>query len=284
MKSLSKRLLLSGCALGLLLLAGCLGIGGKAHDLRGPGWQVGQQVRAIWLLNFESPATPNSPAQRFGINLSSQFKVLAVDAQQRLSRYAEQIISDLRRLEINVAGTAHKFSQRSLLEGQTLWYERKNGYWDKVLAGKDPTYEQYQTLLNLEAWLDDSSLYPADPARVGHQWTLSGAELKPLLAGHITPSAGEATFTLEQVVEFRGEICALIKVNLKLTGKLGDEQENQGLQLAMTLQGSYYRALQTGINLEGELNGDLTLTGKAPPDLPVAAQGPLTLKFANTLL
>ena len=86
---------------------------------------------------------------------------------------------------------------------------------------------------------DDDGLFPPDPVPVGHEWNVSGADLRAALG----PDSGEGSVTmrLRRIVSCGSEQCAEIEIGLRLAG-----QASQGLLL---------RTLKEGYLVKSDLAG-----------------------------
>lgn len=184
------------------------------------------------------------------------------------------------------------------LEGCTVVGKRRDGAWTFSLAEGTPTDKQAK---DLEAMGKDfaagDNLYPKEPIRIGHDWTVSGADLRGLLgSSEMENLDGELKAKLVGVEKHEGVDCARVSVEGTVTFdfSMDDEEEDEdaegismpSMKAAFKLKGDVLRSLSHGQDVLADLSGTLVVEGQASAagmQFEVGMNGPVQVKAKTDL-
>ena len=171
----------------------------------------------------------------------------------------------------------------SPLQARTLLCKKSGKYWKSELVGNNPTAEQTEVLnAFLDPWPAD--LAPDHSVSVGDSWVVTGDALARLAGGGLQNIDGELKAYFEQVIERNGTLCAVISVQLDLSGT--QTTENNTRTVKISAEGLTYRSVSEKIDLESKLNG--TMTTRISEEIPseglliMISQGPFTFRETTT--
>src|SRR5262245_44656829 len=161
---------------------------------------------------------------------------------------------------IKPAGAApERHVEKGLFHGRSIVVEQVAGAWKRSLLGDPPTPKQQKQLQQDWEFLD---LVPEGRIRLGESWILSGPLLRRFVGFEDALSfEGTMRFTLDRIVEFGGERCALIQAHLQVRFRTLDD-ENQPIAVEMTCTGNIHRSLVSFLDVSAQLRGQLHAQGK----------------------
>jgi hypothetical protein len=96
--------------------------------------------------------------------------------------------------------------------------------------------------------------------RPGESWALEGHKLNKFLDADIKPDKGSIKCTFDKVLTHSKQKCALILFNMKLSGRMTDNDNNE-LSISMELTGSTYRSLENFVDIRDEGEGIMKCSG-----------------------
>lgn len=215
-------------------------------------------------------------------------------------RSADEVVVKVRRNQLRTlveaeGEPAEEETETESLEGCTVLGKRRDGVWSFALAEGTPTKKQAKDLEEMgETFGAGDKLYPKEPIRIGHQWTVSGTDLRGLLgASDMDNIGGELAARLVGVEKHEGMECARITVEGTVTFDLDmDEEEGEGeeeaaeftmpsMKATFQLKGDVLRSLEHGVDVVADLVGTLVVRGQAEAvgmTFDVGMKGPVKVK------
>lgn len=147
------------------------------------------------------------------------------------------------------------------LEGRSLLFEREGEKWKSRLVGGDPTEEQAIAIQDYGSpWLTNG-IVPDHEVEVGDSWTIDGDQFKEWLgAGKGDASSGRVQVYFEQVVEYDGQSCVLLSVQVDASFQMPITSENSGTT-SLSGEGFIYRSLSEKIDLYSKISGTARIEG-----------------------
>ena len=182
------------------------------------------------------------------------------------------------------AGNVPEYSDEiSPLQARTLLCKKSGKNWGSELVGSIPTPEQTEVINTLiNPWPAD--LAPDHAVSIGDSWVVTGEALGRLIGSELQNIDGELKAYFEQVIERDGTLCAVISVQLDLSGT--QTTENNTRTVKISAEGLTYRSVSDKIDLESKLSG--TMTTRISEEIPsegvliMISQGPFTFRETTT--
>ncbi len=153
-------------------------------------------------------------------------------------------------------------SESNVLAGRSILFERDGENWSSRLVGGEPTKEQQIEMKSLvDPWPED--LVPDRKVKVGESWSLTGEKLRTVFGFAPEGFTGKAQVHFEEVLEYNGEQCALLSIQVDASGKVPDS-ELQEMTASLSGEGHIYRSLAKKIDVYSKISGDITwkMTGE----------------------
>lgn len=267
-----------------LFLVGC---GAKAYDLRTKPAQ-GDIHRSNLRSSVERGQITMQAGNQIAegtadmvTRLVSEIDFLEVeDGQPQRIKISHLESEERMRMSIGPDGAQENVEQDALI-GRSLLFTRDGQQWNRRLVGGEPTPEQQLVIDSYDVpWGDD--LVPDRKIHVGDDWVISGDQLAKYSSYDAENISGQMRCHFEQVLDFNGEECALISIQMDLTGKV--EQEYSG-EVSISGEGYVYRSLTSKVDLATRIAGQVTFRAESMADgqrVSMTIRGPIVIEETIT--
>jgi len=194
-------------------------------------------------------------------------------------------LEDWQRMTIQLANEEPEISEEiSPLQARSLLWKKSGTTWKAELVGSKPTPEQTEAIHKItDPWPVD--FVPAHAISVGDSWVVSGEALSRMTGLELTNMQGELKAYFEQVIERDGVKCAMISIQIDISGALPAEP-GQTVTTTLAVEGHVYRSLSDKYDLATSLSGTITtiILQDVPGEsrLRISSQGPVTISETAT--
>lgn len=210
-------------------------------------------------------------------------RITAVDGSG-VTGVESEVKEDRQKQSMTINGKDQNSEKNEPLHETSLIARKADGKWSSELKSGTPTDEQAKALAKLK-YFESDEFFEDKPVAVGQSWAVPPERLAKAfsdsLAGKVS---GAMQCKFERVEDLDGRPCAVIAVEIKVTGNLPDQPE---ANLTMEMKGTIHRALELNYDAQVTLDGTMKLDGpipKAPPGSRMEANGPMTMTETMTLV
>ncbi len=146
-------------------------------------------------------------------------------------------------------------------EGKVILLEKKDGRWvGKLEVGKVEESDEEgfgEVLKKLEGEFNENeqnAMYGTEPRKIGESWDVDPSLMPGLEDFEV--KGGELTVTFVRVVEFQGELCALLKTAFSIKAEMRDDNM-EGMGVLIEGSGKILRSLN--LLTDYKFTGDMTM-------------------------
>ncbi len=255
--------ILRGCAC-ILFLSGC---GEPAYDLSDTA-SPGEIVRCVTTMTFEEGTFSLRQGDQIleGTAKGSLETVVEIDTLEvkdgQPTRLRVATLSSLDQSTMSIGGEIEETQEVSPLAGRSVLLTKGGETWSGRLVGGAPSPEQTAAITELAESYLEGDVLPDREVRVGDSWSVGGDALRRYLGGYEAAGfSGQMTIHFEQLVEFNGETCALLSLQLDATGKCALNETVSGT-MKISGEGHIYRSLAQRLDVSARITGSLNIQGE----------------------
>lgn len=236
-------------------------------DLRGPAAEKGQVfVSKSTMTIKEADTTMKIAGQELTLKMTlvatneEEAKVLAMSGRD-VTKCQTKVVRD----EAKVTGTLMgmdlpEMTEPGALDKTTIISEKADGKWKHTLVDDKPSDKQKKELDTRNGIENDDDLYPKEPVKVGHKWTVDASALSKLLGNAFSDVKGKVSQTFTKTEELNGETVAVVESAAKISAKMKDDGEPT-MDVEMDLKIKTWKSLKTGIAVKETFTGTIKLDG-----------------------
>jgi hypothetical protein len=208
---------------------------------------------------------------------SNETQILDV-ANGQATRAKKKFLAKSVKITRGTGSARQESNEVSPLQGKTVIAESSGDRWTYSSPNGALSPAEQQELGT--SFAADDAAFPPEPVPVGHEWEVSGSELRALLGlDNTTLGDGGAKMRLRRIVPCGSEQCAEIETQLRVAGLMVmDDGSQSGVMLEG--QGVLLRSLQRHIDVKADLAGQMVFGGSSVVDgapVEMAIAGPFTL-------
>lgn len=257
----------------------------QTYDLRGPAPQKGLAFLTSTTLHIKDADTTlkvmdQSLKMKMSLRMESEEEQKILEVRGRDVTRSQATIRKERAIIKSDFGGGMEITQPTDLEGQTIISELVGkGQWKHRLLDTQPTEKQKKELDNRIGIENDDELYPAEKVPVGHEWEVSAEALRKMFGNSVVGITGRVKQKFVKVEKFDGEDCAVVEAQGKIKGKMKNDDGEPTIDVEMTLKGTSWRSLRTGVELKSVFSGKISLSGKQKvddADIHIEMEGPFS--------
>jgi hypothetical protein len=122
----------------------------------------------------------------------------------RVTKSRTKFVTERIKVTASSHGQTETYSDTCPLEGETVLSEKVGDKWKTILVGKAPNPRQQEELSLFEQPASGKEIYPAEPVKPGHRWTVDGSKLRKLFGSLFQVEAGNLKLTFQRTIEADG--------------------------------------------------------------------------------
>jgi hypothetical protein len=203
-----------------------------------------------------------------------------------VTKFRIRILNGQTTVKSRVQGQSDNHTEPTPLSGETIELERVGDEWKITLVGKAPTQKQAEELKWYTPPVDAIEVYPAEPVKPGHCWSVDVKKFFRSLVGKgVELESGSWSRKFEKTTREDGELCALIKEQIELKGR-ARHADGQWEDVEFKVSGISLRSLERFITVstkfEGTASSNRTLT-EGGRQVQMKTTGPITIEWNTSL-
>ncbi|HEV7402058.1 MAG TPA: hypothetical protein VGO11_03995, partial [Chthoniobacteraceae bacterium] len=191
------------------------------------------------------------------------------------------IKEDTEKQSVTANGQQKEDGKQQPLHGATLVSTLTGGKWTNRLKDGEATAEQTKAMAKLR-YFESAEFYEDHPVAVGQTWTVPAERIGKIMemSGDVT---GATKCKFERIDAFDGRPCAVIAIEMKLTGEVPDRP---GTTMTLDVKGTIFRALDLNYDAKVDLAGTMKMAGPLPnpPGATLETTGALKMTETMTLV
>lgn len=170
------------------------------------------------------------------------------------------------------------------LTGVPVLLELKDGKWTAALESGTATADQTTALEKVAKEMvsdDDYIMYGDKPRKPGDKWSVDPKSLTAF--GEAEGLTGSFDVEFVEVKEVQGVSCAVLKTVFDVTGKTSSKEGDPGMTMTLKGEAATNRSLADQIDLDANINCQVSIEGNPAPQVQMKAKGPMTMTSKASL-